>query len=49
MGGGGPAAPFEGQIQFAKPTAGYGALVFIERSEEDGSVWETSIIRVRFA
>ena len=35
-GGGGPSAPFEGRIEYSAPTAEYGALVFLTRSEEDG-------------
>jgi hypothetical protein len=47
-GGGGPGAPFEGPIEFSTPTADYGALVFLTRSEEDGRVWEAATIRIHF-
>jgi len=47
-GGGGPSAPFEGEITFTEPTADYGALVFLTRSARDGQVWQASTLRVRF-
>jgi hypothetical protein len=47
-GGGDVPRPFSGQITFSPPTADHGALVFLTRSEEDGRVWEASVIRVRF-
>jgi lipoprotein-anchoring transpeptidase ErfK/SrfK len=47
-GGGGPGAPFEGEVGFTEPTADYGALVFLTRTARDGQVWQASTIRVRF-
>ncbi|HEY8546573.1 MAG TPA: Gmad2 immunoglobulin-like domain-containing protein [Acidimicrobiales bacterium] len=47
-GGGGPAAPFLGEISFAEPATDHGALVFLTRSARDGEVWQAAVLRVRF-
>jgi hypothetical protein len=48
-GGGDIIRPFSGDIEFSIPTEPYGAVVFLTRSEQDGRVWEASVVRVRFA
>jgi hypothetical protein len=48
-GGGDIPRPFSGEIEFSAPTAQYGAIVFLTRSEEDGRVWEAAVLRVSFA
>jgi hypothetical protein len=49
-GGGGEHGPFEGEIEFGAPEdSDEGAVVFYTTSAEDGSVWEASVVRVRFA
>jgi len=48
-GGGDILRPFSGEIEFTHPTAAYGAVVFLTRSEEDGRVWEAAVVRVSFA
>lgn len=47
-GGGGPGAPFEGEITFAEPATDRGALVFLTRNARAGEVWQASTLRVRF-
>lgn len=49
MGGGDILRPFSGQITFSRPSADYGAVVFLTRSEQDGRVWEATVVRVRFS
>jgi hypothetical protein len=49
MGGGDILRPFSGQITFSRPSADYGAVVFLTRSEQDGRVWEATVIRVGFS
>jgi Immunoglobulin-like domain of bacterial spore germination len=48
-GGGDVLRPFSGEIDYSTPTAQYGAVVFLTRSEEDGRVWEAAVLRVSFA
>jgi hypothetical protein len=40
--------PFEGSFEFESPDADGGALLFLSRSSEDGSVIEVSALRVFF-
>jgi hypothetical protein len=47
-GGGDEMRPFSGSIEFDDPTSEYGAIVFIVRSAEDGSVWQAAAMRVQF-
>ncbi len=48
-GGGTELLPFEGDISFETPASvSGGAIVFLSRSAEDGSVWEASVVRVSF-
>lgn len=48
-GSGGPElGPFEGSFEFEPPDADAGALLFLSRSSEDGSVLEVSGLRVFF-
>lgn len=48
-GSGGPEpGPFEGSFEFDPPDAEGGALLFLSRSSEDGSVLEVSALRVFF-
>jgi hypothetical protein len=49
IGGGDILRPFSGQITFSRPSADNGAVVFLTRSEQDGRVWEATVIRVRFS
>jgi hypothetical protein len=49
-GSGGPdPGPFEGEVEWANPGGGWGALVFYTYGGEDPVVWEASVVRVRFA
>ncbi len=48
-GGGDEMRPFEGSIDFAAPTAQYGALVLYTTSAEDGQVWAASVQRIELA
>ncbi len=47
-GGGDEMRPFEGQVAFTSPGQGYGALMFLTHSAEDGRVWQAATLRVRF-
>jgi Immunoglobulin-like domain of bacterial spore germination len=48
-GSGGPEpGPFEGSFEFESPDADGGALMFLSRSSEDGSVLEVTALRVFF-
>lgn len=47
-GGGTKLEPFEGDITFQMPASDSGAVVFLSRSAEDGSVSEASVVRVSF-
>ena len=47
-GGGGPAAPFSGDISFTNPGGGWGSVLYYTVSEQDGSVWSVSAVRVGF-
>jgi hypothetical protein len=50
MGGAnGEMGPFAGSVRFDPPSTSHGALVLATRSMEDGSTWEASVVRVRFA
>jgi len=50
MGGAnGRMGPFSATLPFARPTSPYGAIVFTTVSAADGNVWESGVIRVRFA
>ena len=44
----GQMGPFEGTLEFAKPTTPEGAIVFSTSSMEDGGVWEATVVSVRF-
>lgn len=44
-----PAGPFEGQVDWANPGGGWGALVLYTYGGEDPVVWEATVVRVRFA
>ncbi len=48
MGGGGPAAPFDGSITFTSPGKGRGAVVYYTDSAENGEVWSATVVRVAF-
>jgi hypothetical protein len=47
-GGGDQMRPFEGSIAFTSPGQGYGSLMFVTHSAENGQVWEAATMRVRF-
>jgi hypothetical protein len=40
--------PFEGEIRWPNPGGGWGAVVFLTRSAENGQVWEAGVLRVGF-
>lgn len=44
-----PAGPFEGEVEWANPGGGWGALVLTTYGGEDPVVWEAAVVRVRFA
>lgn len=46
-GGGDEMRPFAGDIPFDPGTGGFGALVFLTESAEDGRVWQAAAVRVR--
>jgi hypothetical protein len=47
-GGGDVMRPFTGQVEFPDPAAEGGAVVLLTTSAEDGSVWQATVVRVRF-
>lgn len=47
-GGGGPSAPFTGDIVFTNPGGGWGAVIYYTESGENGEVWSASVLRVGF-
>ena len=50
MGGAnGEMGPFDGTIEFSRPTAPAGALVLLTISSESGNVAESTVVRVNFA
>lgn len=50
MGGSnGELGPFDGTVAFAVPSTPYGTLVLQTSSMADGSTWEASVLRIRFA
>lgn len=46
--GDGTLGPFEGEIRWPNPGGGWGAVVFLTRSAENGQVWEAGVMRVGF-
>ena len=46
-GGGDEMRPFAGDIPFEPGAGGFGALVFLTESAEDGRVWQAAAVRVR--
>jgi len=46
-GGMGTMGPFDGTLAFTPPTATYGAVMLSTISQENGSVWEATVVRVR--
>jgi hypothetical protein len=49
MGGSmGELGPFDGEVTFDQPGTGFGSLVLLTESMEDGATWEASVLRVRF-
>ena len=47
VGGGDEMRPFAGEVSVAPGAGGYGAVVFLTRSADDGRVWQAAARRVR--
>lgn len=47
-GGGDVMRPFDGSVSFDAATEDAGAIVLVERSARDGSVWKAAAVRIRF-
>ena len=45
----GEMGPFDGTVDFSAADTDDGAVVFLTRSEEDGSVWDAAVVPVTFA
>jgi hypothetical protein len=47
-GGGDSMQPFSGSVEFESPQGGWGAVVGLTLSAENGQVWEATVVRVGF-
>lgn len=46
--GDGQLGPFDSTIQYRTPPSGWGSVLFLTYSAENGQVWEAAVIRIRF-